>query len=972
MPDNKENKTYFPMNALKKTIINPGDTIDLSSTNDGWFVKKGNLKVFLSNSKNIKDKSRRIFLFNLGTDKYFYGLNDKNKNISFFVTPTIPTVLLKFSNESVFNDKKYKDHKIQHLKNNHDWLSKINVKILGELSSELKYDIIKSYDDNLQKGSIIKENDKNLSIIDELSGNWKYCSKNIICSETPFLNLDKAWIEAEDDNCGYKTCDVINTLSDELITTALKNNCKYINLVAEKFLQNRIIYEKEKLTTKSVNSKIDFSESLKGLSNILEKDSRMFIEDHSLDPLKKCISLVGEHSLIKINFKSYDFNPDKNNYDLLNDIAKAYKFRIRKVILRDEWWKKDNGPLIAFIGDNKTPIALIPYKEKSYKVYDSISDKTKLLDQEVLDSITPIAYSFIRGFEDVISSPIEIWRFGIQGLNKEAIKIFIIAIAVQLLNLSVPIFTGKFMDMIIPQSDRVQWLHFTVILIIVGISTSLFNFVQSIAILRLESKMNVTIQSATMDRLLKLPLKFFRNYTIGDLADRVLGVNEIRQLISGITLKSVLSGITGFISFFLLLIYSPKLSIIAIIFSVIAGLINFMLAKKALRYNRKIFFIRGKINGLLLQFLNGISRLHVSATESKAFTIWAGLYKKQKKWDFKAKQIENFISVTQIVYPLLSTLLIFITYVFWLLPNGNILTIGSFIAFTVAFSNFLNGYLSMVMAFVESLEIIPLYERVKPIFDEKPESLRGSNDPKTLMGNIEFSNVTFRYDRNSPNIMQNINLSFKPREYVAIVGPSGSGKSTLLRLLLGFEEPNSGSIYYDGKDLQKLDIEKVRSQIGVVLQTSQLISGSIYNNIVGSSNKYSLEDAWDAVELAGLKNDIKAMPMGMHTIVNQGGTTFSGGQRQRLMIARAILAKPKILLFDEATSALDNKTQSIVKDSIDSINATKIVIAHRLSTIIDADKIIVIANGGIEEQGTYDELITKNGLFFDLAKRQLA
>tara|TARA_Y100001934_G_scaffold266616_1_gene346305 strand:- start:311 stop:1147 length:837 start_codon:yes stop_codon:yes gene_type:complete len=278
----------------------------------------------------------------------------------------------------------------------------------------------------------------------------------------------------------------------------------------------------------------------------------------------------------------------------------------------------------------------------------------------------------------------------------------------------------------------------------------------------------------------------------------------------------------------------------------------------------------------------------------------------------------------------------------------------------------------MVMAFVESLEIIPLYERVKPIFDEKPESLRGSNDPKTLMGNIEFSNVTFRYDRNSPNIMQNINLSFKPREYVAIVGPSGSGKSTLLRLLLGFEEPNSGSIYYDGKDLQKLDIEKVRSQIGVVLQTSQLISGSIYNNIVGSSNKYSLEDAWDAVELAGLKNDIKAMPMGMHTIVNQGGTTFSGGQRQRLMIARAILAKPKILLFDEATSALDNKTQSIVKDSIDSINATKIVIAHRLSTIIDADKIIVIANGGIEEQGTYDELITKNGLFFDLAKRQLA
>jgi ATP-binding cassette subfamily C protein len=292
-------------------------------------------------------------------------------------------------------------------------------------------------------------------------------------------------------------------------------------------------------------------------------------------------------------------------------------------------------------------------------------------------------------------------------------------------------------------------------------------------------------------------------------------------------------------------------------------------------------------------------------------------------------------------------------------------------AFIISFNKFLNDSLKLSMAFITSLRVIPLYERVKPILEEKPESIEESLDPGELMGEIELNSISFRYYEDQPLILKNITFKIQPGEMVAFVGASGSGKSTIMRLLLGFEHPELGSIFYDGNTFDTMNKELTRRQIGVVLQNGALMSGSIYQNIIGNS-ELTLEDAWAAARMAGMEDDIKNMPMAMHTFISEGAGTFSGGQRQRLMIARAIAHKPRLLFMDEATSALDNKTQNIVAESLDKLQATRIVIAHRLSTIKNADRIFVLEKGEIKESGTYDELIQMDGLFTELAKRQIA
>jgi ATP-binding cassette subfamily C protein len=383
---------------------------------------------------------------------------------------------------------------------------------------------------------------------------------------------------------------------------------------------------------------------------------------------------------------------------------------------------------------------------------------------------------------------------------------------------------------------------------------------------------------------------------------------------------------------------------------------------------------QGKISGMVLQFITAISKFRVSGSESRAFSVWAAQFIKQRNLSYQSERVSNYMVTFNSSYQLVTSMAIF-TMLMYLMSAANeqttTMSIGSFLGFNAAFGQFLSAALQLTGTAITVLSIVPIYERTRPIFEAVPEVDESKVDPGELTGDIEISHVSFRYTPDGPLILNDLSLHIKPREFVALVGPSGTGKSTLFRLLLGFESPENGSIYYNGQDLKTLDIHEVRHQMGTVLQQGQLMPGDVFTNIVGTS-PLTIDDAWEAARMAGLEEDIKQLPMGMHTVVGEGGGTFSGGQRQRLVIARAIVNKPRLLFFDEATSALDNRTQTIVSQSLERLQATRVVIAHRLSTIINADRICVIMNGQIVQQGTYQELIDQPGPFAELAKRQLA
>jgi NHLM bacteriocin system ABC transporter ATP-binding protein len=465
-----------------------------------------------------------------------------------------------------------------------------------------------------------------------------------------------------------------------------------------------------------------------------------------------------------------------------------------------------------------------------------------------------------------------------------------------------------------------------------------------------------------------LPTPFFRDYSAGDLAVRAMGINTIRQMVTGATISSLLSGAFSVFSLAVIFYYSVELGLIAALMAVIIIGVTAAGGYLQLRYQRRETEMLGKVSSLVLQLLTGIAKLRVAGAEMRAFAVWSGQYSIQKANAAKAQSAANALVVFNSVFGVVTYLVIFATVAYVL--GGGVST-GDFVAFNTAFAQFLFASAGITTAFTTILQAAPFYERAKPILRTLPEVDTEKPDPGVLRGRVEINNVTFRYDPDGPLVLDDVSLRAEPGEFVAIVGPSGAGKSSLFRQLLGFEEPEAGSVYYDHHNLAELNVQAVRRQMGVVLQNGRLMSGSIFQNIAGVS-ALTRDQAWEAARMAGLDEDIEMMPMGMFTFLGEGSSAISGGQRQRLMIARAIASRPRILLFDEATSALDNRSQAIVSSSLQDLKATRIVIAHRLSTIISADRIYVLKAGRIVQSGPYEELMERDGPFRDLAARQIA
>ena len=667
-----------------------------------------------------------------------------------------------------------------------------------------------------------------------------------------------------------------------------------------------------------------------------------------------------------------DIKPHPDGKTLAH-VAKASRFRTRSVALREDWWNHDQGPMFATLEASGKPVALLPRNPTSYELVNPESGERVKVSARIAASLNPFAVAFYRPFPDGALNAKALWNFGRHGLLRDFRTIGVMAVVVGLFGTMTPFFTGQIFDWVIPSADRYQLAQFVIGLAVSSLAVAAFGIVRGIAVLRVEVKMDASVQTAMWDRLMRLPASFFRDYTAGDLASRAGGIDAIRDVIAGVGVGALLDVISGSFNLIMMLYYSPQMAFIGFGLILIAVVFTGTLNWLQLRDQRALLTIEGKIAGLVFQLISGVAKLRASGSEDRAFRVWAGQFAEQRTTSTKLGRISNIGHVFGATYSTITSMIIFGCLAFWLMKQTNAgFSIGHFMAWTGAFGIVLSSALGLSQASLSMLAIVPLFERLKPLIVTPTEVNEAKTFPGKLSGNIEISHVNFRYRPDAPLIIKDTSLSIKSGEFVALVGSSGSGKSTMLRLLLGFEKPETGSISYDGQDLDKLDVNELRQQMGVVLQQSSLMPGDIFRNIVGMHEAGTLDEAWEAARMAGIEADIREMPMGMHTVIGDGGGAFSGGQRQRLMIARAVFGRPRILFFDEATSALDNRTQEIVTNSLDRLQATRIVVAHRLSTIINADRIIVMANGQIVQQGTYAELMQVEGPFADLAKRQIA
>jgi NHLM bacteriocin system ABC transporter ATP-binding protein len=655
--------------------------------------------------------------------------------------------------------------------------------------------------------------------------------------------------------------------------------------------------------------------------------------------------------------------------DPMTAIAMAAGVRHRRVVLPRGWQRRASSAIVAFRAHDGAPLAIVPRPDGRYNAYDPITRAERVLDDAIVASLGPVAFEV---YPPLPNRPLTLRDLLAVGLRHQRRTIVVLAVAGAvggLLALALPVTTQRVFNSFIPD-DNIGAISWTAaFLLVTVVSGGFLAYARSMAVVRLSGNLDGVLQAGVWDRLLGLPTTFYTNYSTGDLTSRAYGVNAINAILSNATVSAVVSTVFGVFSLALLFAYSVELALFALAGVVVIGTVLGLLSARQVRYQRVVYSEQGRIFGRLFQLLQGLDKIRIAGREIPAFGQWSVLFARQQTANYRSGVVYCWLATVIGATPLMLSMLLVVVVA---VPMHAGLTTGTFVAFVTALAQFTTAATQLNFALVASITVIPLYERLRPVVEAVPEDTGNSDDPGLLSGHIRFENVFFRYAPGADLTLKGVTLEFKPGQNVAIVGPSGAGKSTLVRLLLGFETPEKGSVLYDEKNLASLSARMVRRQVGVVLQDSKPMPGDLLSNIIGNS-ALTEDDAWRAAESAGLADDIRRMPMGMRTLVSENGATFSGGQVQRLMIARAIAHRPRIVFFDEATSALDNETQEGVTEAVNALDATRIVIAHRLSTIRNADYLYVINDGVVVQQGTYDELLAdSDGLFSELVRRQLA
>ena len=729
----------------------------------------------------------------------------------------------------------------------------------------------------------------------------------------------------------------------------------------EKKRSNMGIFE-EHLRERLKRDDAELSHSIDDVIDSLRGKSRYHADGTSMENLRHELELICQFYKVAI---PSEFHDTKDVNEFIDYMTHTSGIMHRRVMLEGNWWKDCDGALLAVTKDKGEFCALLPRKTGGYSFWNTSSGAREKLTSKHKDMFEKEALCFYEPLPEEVKNGKQLLFFLFKHIAIFDYAIVLLAtLLATLLGMMTPYISGIIFSRLIPSGKTDIVFTTAILLLITVLAAYIMSVVRTGTLERIKNRMENVVQNALMSKLMHLPPRFFQRKSAGGLATIITYLDRLPMVIADVLLGPCITAVFSFAYVIQIGVLAPSLALPAFVTLIVQALIIIFSIKQKLRLTREELNANMEVKGITYSAISGIQRIKLSGSEKRIVSRWAKAYKNRAKAAYKVYFPSTMQNELVVAAALAGTL--------WVYFSGASrgIELSQFVVFLSAFSIATNNITSLSECAQHLPFLKPSLKLIEPILSEAPETSAGKMVVGRLSGAIEMSHVTFRYSEKSPVVLDDLNLKIKPREYIAIVGRSGCGKSTLMRLLMGFEKPESGMVMYDQKDLAELDPASLRRNIGVVLQNGKLFAGSIFSNITISAPWLTLKEAWEAAEMAGMADDIRNMPMGMHTLRSEGSGGISGGQKQRLMIARAIAPKPKILMFDEATSALDNITQKKVSDTLDTLNCTRVVIAHRLSTIRNCDRILVMDKGKIAEDGSYDELIAKNGLFAELVERQ--
>ena len=685
--------------------------------------------------------------------------------------------------------------------------------------------------------------------------------------------------------------------------------------------------------------------------------------------LADALQVIGRHQGIDFRIPARS-DPSESPVGLV-DVLDASGVRARRVRLKaeDNWWRSDSNAMLAFRAEDGRPVALLPGVFGRYREIDPVSKRSVRITADRAGALEKEAWMFYRPLPSRNVRPADLLGIALHGSAADLARLVIAGIPGGLIKLLPALALGFVANHVVAGGSAGALYAVAVTLAGFGLLGALLHLLQSTAMMRLEGRSASRVEAAFWDRLMRLPPNILHRHPAGDLAMSGMTFQNLRDGLQGVVGDSLLSIVFLLPVFGVIFFYDATLGVIALAFSLASLLVTVALGLRQISpYGRMISAAR-RVAGRLFQIVGGIAKLRVENAEGSAFAIWAQDYREQKRAELELGALEGHSRAFGAALPFLAggVLLFAVATV----GDRNV-PVGDFLVVYIVFIAFQSAIARLGESFGTVAAMLPAFDQMRPLLAAVPETEVGGEPVEHLGGDVLLDHVSFRYDPDGPLILDDVTIRAAPGEFVAIAGESGAGKSTLFRLALGIDRPSAGAVYYDGRDLRHLNLKQVRRKIGAVPQSVRLHPHDLWDNIVAHHEEATTEEVWQAARAAGIEREVKAMPMGMMTMVGSSGTVLSGGESQRVTIARSLLGSPRIMLLDEATNWLDNESQAEVMQNLARLTSTRIVIAHRLSTLEQADRIYVMRAGKVVQSGSFKDLMEVDGVFRELVRRQIA